>query len=523
MKKNLIPVIDLFAGPGGLGEGFSSFLYEQQPVFNIQLSIEKDPNAHRTLRLRSFFRKVPADQVKEIYFEFMKSERTEHDESKLYSYFPDINKEINSEVLCKELGSENFPQDRVQSIINERLTDKKRWVLIGGPPCQAYSIAGRSRMSRIRKEDLTKFEEDKRHYLYQQYLKIIAEHKPPVFVMENVKGMLSSTIKGDLIIDQIINDLKNPVGSGDLRYNLYSFTRKPRDMSIFSGPEFKTHDFVIRAEDYGIPQSRHRVIILGVRSDINVEPETLDKKDQIHLRDVISDLPPIRSGISLTKEWNKTWSESIWEIKDLFVDDNSSLTLNRYMKKTLRYLGEELPTGGTFMTYLPGRPNKFVSECYRKNDFKGVCNHESRTHMPSDLQRYFFASCFTSLNSNMGNEKSPTLSDFPQALLPNHKNIDITKLKETVFADRFRVQLWNSPATTITSHIAKDGHYFIHPDPSQCRSLTVREAARIQTFPDDYIFLGSRGAQYKQVGNAVPPLLASQLAGIVFNLLKYVK
>jgi DNA (cytosine-5)-methyltransferase 1 len=523
MHKELIPVIDLFAGPGGLGEGFSAFLNEQHPVFNIKLSIEKDPNAHRTLRLRSFFRKVPVDQIQDIYFEFMKSERTEHDESKLFSYFPDVKKEIDSEVLCRELGSEKFPQEHVQHIINERLADKKLWVLIGGPPCQAYSIAGRSRMSKVRKEDLAKFEEDKRHYLYQQYLRIIAEHKPPVFVMENVKGMLSSTIKGDLIINQILNDLKNPVGNDDLHYNLYSFTRKPRGRNIFNGPELKAPDFVIRAEDYGIPQSRHRVIILGVRSDINAVPEILDKTDQLRLRDIISDLPPIRSELSLTKEWNKTWGEAIREIKNNFNSDNFSLNLSQYIRNSLRHLGEELPTGGLFMTYLPGRPSKFVSEWYRKNGFKGVCNHESRTHMPSDLQRYFFASCFASLSSNMGNEKSPILSDFPNALLPNHKNIDISNLKETVFADRFRVQLWNSPATTITSHIAKDGHYFIHPDPSQCRSLTVREAARIQTFPDDYIFLGSRGSQYKQVGNAVPPLLASQLAGIVFNLLKYVK
>ena len=128
--------------------------------------------------------------------------------------------------------------------------------------------------------------------------------------------------------------------------------------------------------------------------------------------------------------------------------------------------------------------------------------HDTRGHMPSDLARYLFAACHAQVEG-----ASPRAHAFPEALAPDHRSWTSGK-----FNDRFRVQLAHQPSTTITSHIAKDGHYFIHPDPFQCRSLTVREAARLQTFPDDYLFLGNRTQQYVQVGNAVPPWLAHQIA-----------
>ena len=139
--------------------------------------------------------------------------------------------------------------------------------------------------------------------------------------------------------------------------------------------------------------------------------------------------------------------------------------------------------------------------------------HESRSHMPSDLRRYAFAASFAAVTG-----KSPKLSDFPASLLPNHANVEQGR-EGKMFSDRFRVQLPNQPSTTVTSHISKDGHYFIHYDPKQCRSLTVREAARLQTFPDNYHFEGPRTAQYHQVGNAVPPYLARQIADIIADVL----
>jgi DNA (cytosine-5)-methyltransferase 1 len=167
----------------------------------------------------------------------------------------------------------------------------------------------------------------------------------------------------------------------------------------------------------------------------------------------------------------------------------------------------------------PGKPYtkfsrspKSLSEWYRHNA-DGITLHESRAHMRDDLHRYLFSACFADIHS-----RSPKLRDFPKELYPSHQNIT-RAVKGNLFDDRFRVQLADRPSTTITSHVAKDGHYYIHYDPMQCRSLTVREAARLQTFPDSYYFEGTRTEQYGQVGNAVPPLLARDIAGVVFELL----
>jgi DNA (cytosine-5)-methyltransferase 1 len=159
-------------------------------------------------------------------------------------------------------------------------------------------------------------------------------------------------------------------------------------------------------------------------------------------------------------------------------------------------------------------PNADRGAEFRQNgDLLPLLNHSTRSHIRADLERYLFASAFASAHG-----RSPALSDFPTTLLPDHENVD-QAMGNGMFSDRFRVQIANSPATTVTSHISKDGHYYIHYDPAQCRSLTVREAARLQTFPDDYFFCGPRTSQYSQVGNAVPPRLASHIAGVVAQAL----
>jgi len=166
--------------------------------------------------------------------------------------------------------------------------------------------------------------------------------------------------------------------------------------------------------------------------------------------------------------------------------------------------------GAEFISGKTQASNALVEEI-RSTKLGGVCNHTARSHIPGDIYRYLFAAAFTQLNGH-----SPKIADFRPELRPKHANVN-EAADGKMFADRFRVQRADDPSTTVTSHISKDGHYFIHPDPVQARSLTVREAARLQTFPDDYLFEGPRTAQYHQVGNAVPPLLARQIAAVLAN------
>jgi DNA (cytosine-5)-methyltransferase 1 len=153
--------------------------------------------------------------------------------------------------------------------------------------------------------------------------------------------------------------------------------------------------------------------------------------------------------------------------------------------------------------------NDELSRWIERPELLALAQHETRAHMRSDLGRYLFAAAYGQLHGT-----SPKAEEFPISLMPNHKN-----WHTGIFSDRFRVQIACEPSTTVTSHISKDGHYFIHPDPLQCRSLTVREAARLQTFPDDYLFMGNRTQQYVQVGNAVPPFLARQIAKLIHRAL----
>jgi len=504
-----IPVIDIFAGPGGLGEGFSALKSENgNPIFKVKLSIEKDDTAHQTLELRAFYRQFNGRAVPSEYYEYLKGTI---DRDKLFGKFECEASLAKKEAWQATLGDED--RGLVKSRIEEALKGAANWVLIGGPPCQAYSLVGRSRMIG---EDRGKYETDDRHLLYREYLHILADHQPPVFVMENVKGLLSARLHQQKTFDLILSDLQNPAGaighiSGQpLSYKLFSVSRKRHENQDKTKPE----DYVVRSEDYGVPQARHRIIIFGVRSDIyKSDPEILEKlTEQISIDDVIGDLPKLRSGLSKGKDTAENWRDAIKLISKAKWLNSISDDLQSAINSALLRIGASLSQGQSFQSTTLA-PSKY-RDWYMDDKLDGVCNHETRAHIRYDLHRYFFASVFARLYG-----RSPTLNDFPKKLLPKHKNVQ-EALDSSKFNDRFRVQLRGRPSTTVVSHISKDGHYYIHYDPSQCRSLTVREAARLQTFPDNYFFEGNRTRQYHQVGNAVPPMLAYKIAEIVYKVLE---
>jgi DNA (cytosine-5)-methyltransferase 1 len=537
----MIPVIDLFAGPGGLGEGFSSLLNNKnERVFKIKLSIEKDEFAHRTLKLRSFFRQFEPSSVPQEYYKFIKG-LISVDE--LYKLYPAEAASAADEAWCVTLGA---PDDQdtngisnieIDKKIKKALNKRKNWVLIGGPPCQAYSLAGRSR----RKQIILDSAKDKRVELYREYLRIIAIHAPAVFVMENVKGLLSAKTQKEHLFEKILNDLSDPVtaclSEGEkitknnpaIKYKIYSLTTRANEYDLNNNPVFAPNDFVIKAEDYGIPQKRHRVILLGIREDCKPPQQIMNKKAIVSLESVIGKLPSIRSGIT------RSFSHSL-----IIKDEKGNSKKKRYYKK----VEDSYETWIAYVSKFDNELNQFIgtSEAHMSTDWPtilgkefwpsqkfhlasnhpllnwykddrlgGILQHVSRKHLVQDLKRYLFAARFANQYGIF-----PRLEDYRQAgsgLLPDHENVGSGK-----FTDRFRVQMPSIPATTVTSHISKDGHYFIHYDSVQCRSLTVREAARIQTFPDNYFFCGERTQQFHQVGNAVPPYLAFQIASIVNNV-----
>lgn len=479
--------------------------------FRIALSIEKDLWAHQTLTLRAFFRQF-IFEGKSVPLEYYKHIQIPHKYTReeLFNAFELQSDQARKEALLFELGISN--SDELRKKIKTSIKGADNWILIGGPPCQAYSLAGRSRNAGNSNYIPLK---DKRHFLYKEYLQIIAEHWPTVFVMENVKGILSSKIEGQPIFPRIQDDLIDPgkavKGRTQKTYSLLAFAAEILPFSDNST------SFIIRSEEYGIPQARHRVIILGVRNDVIEKkgfPHKLQNQKQIPIDSVI-DLPKLRSAVSKSNKIPDNFNNWLSMLKSCHNEEwfkQCDSGMQNAVKKAL----ETIEFNGNLefnSNKKAKRPEKYGNWFYDKN-LKIALNHEARGHRDDDLWRYLFAACFAKING-----RSPQLKDFPSALIPNHRSATMNGVENAYFSDRFRVQCYGKPSTTITCHLSKDGHYYIHPDPAQCRSLTVREAARIQTFPDNYFFCGPRTEQFKQVGNAVPPLLAKQLAQIVYELL----
>jgi DNA (cytosine-5)-methyltransferase 1 len=532
----LIPVIDLFAGPGGLGEGFSR---ETTADFRIAVSIEKDPMAFETLRLRAVFRDLLRRGASESTWTEWERIIAEAPWTTTFHELLECGDAAigeacavaADEALNLELGPRSRPmasaeiRKRLLAITNSQQLPRNS-VLIGGPPCQAYSLVGRARNKGTAGY---KAEADHRHFLYLEYLHVIAEFEPAIFVMENVKGILTSKVKEAVIFDSIMRDLKHPaVIAGRQSGAEYVLCTLSVANSLLAEPS--AEDFLVRAEDHGVPQARHRVIILGIRKDVFDAAGCVQKLQPApapSVWNVIGDLPPIRPQLSYRGKglhWLHALRTSLFDstIRELRRDRRGcGPAIAERMLTVRERLQQRIsdPGYGSDRYRLPAafrdKQPQALASWYQDRKTAFLANHESRSHMPSDLVRYLFVAAF---GEEM--DTSPRLHDFPKCLLPEHKNVDHDNVADSIFKDRFRVQLAKHHAMTVTSHISKDGHAFIHPRPMQCRSLTVREAARLQTFPDSYVFLGNRTSQYTQVGNAVPPYLARQIASVVAHTLK---
>lgn len=511
-KWKPIPIIDLFAGPGGLGEGFSSIRNaDGSAVFSLKVSIEKDPIAHQTLSLRALFRRFPNGKAPECYYDYIRGDITR---TELFTHpeAAEAGQDALEEARNLELGKDSA--EEIDRLISSRLSGEDDWILIGGPPCQAYSLAGRSRRTR---ESIEKFESDEKHFLYREYLRIIRQHKPAAFIMENVKGMVSSTHGGSGMYDRIIADLSYP--GDDLFYEIRSLV-VPGTIN-----DIEPHDTVIKAERYGIPQGRHRVVLFGIRNDVARAVPTLSQdpcrfilkqcNTAISAGDTLSGLPVLRSRLSKETDSHESWISALRQTQASLKKWSHPLGIE--IKQTMQVAikdSENITSTGNLFTSYNVHKNELhpsLTEWLIDDRLGGVVQHEARSHMRSDLQRYLFASAYSAVC-----KCSPKIYDFPMSLHPKHANVDAVNMP---FADRFRVQMKHTWSSTVVAHIAKDGHYFIHFDPSQCRSLTVREAARLQTFPDNYFFSGNRTQQYTQVGNAVPPLLARKIANVVADFM----
>lgn len=409
--------IDLFAGAGGLSEGFSANGY------NAVAHVEMNQDACYTLKTRICYYYLKNNNKLNIYQKYLKKQITRE---QLYSYVPEnlINSVVNE--TMSEDNMENI-FEKINTIMNDREIENID-LIVGGPPCQAYSLVGRAV-----KEN--KMVGDPRNYLYQLYIKVLKKYKPKMFVFENVPGLL--TANGGKYFSDMQKAFKN---AG------YEIDHK-----------------ILNAKDFGVLQNRRRVILIGWKNDKTVKYPQMDViESKCTVESILSDLPSILAGQENNTYPSKTYSD--------------------YLRKT----GIRKPTD--VLTW-----------------------HVARPHIDRDRKIYKKV-----IEAWENNQQRIKYTELPQELC-THKN-------RTAFLDRFKVVAKDLPyCHTMMAHISKDGHYFIHPDKTQLRSITVREAARIQSFPDDFYFEGSRTAAFTQIGNAVPPLMANGIAKKIKTILEGLK
>jgi DNA (cytosine-5)-methyltransferase 1 len=406
-----IKFIDLFAGAGGLSEGFV------KAGFTPIAHVEMNKDACDTLRTRTAFHWLKEKGREEEYYDYLKGTITRDE---LWNKIPD---HLIKSVINKEISEDTLPIIFEQ--IDAELGTKKVDLVIGGPPCQAYSVAGRVR------KDMTN---DPRNHLYKHYVEFLKKYQPKMFVFENVPGILSAK-NGEYL--QLIFDAVREAG-------------------------YKLDKQVLNARDFGVLQDRKRVIIIGWRNDLNLEyPEFKKMEMQFQIaKHLFSDLPKIKSG------------QGNWGV-------------SKYTKRTNEYLE--------------------FSGIRKEIDF--TTQHISRFNNENDLEIYRIA-----VDKWVNQGKRLNYGELPERLI-KHNNVK-------TFTNRFQVVNHEGVSHTVVAHICADGHYYIHPDIHQNRSITVREAARIQSFPDDYFFESSRTAAFKQIGNAVPVLMGEGIAKKIKKLLK---
>jgi len=403
--------IDLFAGAGGLSEGFI------QQGFKPIAHVEMNKYASETLKTRVAFHYLKDNGMEQVYYQYLKGELSREE---LWDYVP---RPVLNSVIHSEISDSTIKE--IFSGINDQLKNKKVDVIIGGPPCQAYSIVGRAR-------DPKNMADDPRNFLYKLYIKFLKEYNPKIFVFENVPGILSAKN------GEHFEKIKSAICKAG-----YNFNYK-----------------VLNAKNFGVLQDRKRIILIGWREDLDLEYPIFDeeKNDYKILRDLFSDLPPLQNG-------------------------QGSLGVVKYKKQTTEYLEKSgIRNGIDFTTQHIARPNN-----------------------ENDLEIYRIAV------EMWKQRKRLNYALLPERLI-KHKNT-------TSFTNRFQVVDGSGISNTVVAHISADGHYYIHPDIKQNRSITVREAARIQSFPDDFYFEGGRSAAFKQIGNAVPPLMAEKIAEKIKSIL----
>ncbi len=446
-KKNYF-LIDLFAGCGGLSEGFV------QTGFKVVAQVEMDKWACETLKARHLYHELREIGKEYIYRKLLRGEISKNE---ILNKFPAIQKLISSTIIPAEFGKDSFRKIIKKIEVAKKFhKSSKIHVVIGGPPCQAYSLAGRAR-------DPDRMKNDGRHFLYEYYLKILKNIQPDFFVFENVPGLITANTKGQQIFSRMLQDFKKINPPYEIAPSFDEYYKEPRQ-------------YLLDSSRYGIPQKRKRVIFIGYK-----KPLILKNPDIKNVfRKILKARVPLHGGFTV--------SDAIGDLPSLKPGQGGDFWFGPYKKGAITPYQHKM-----------------------RQDSSGIINHRARTHMRDDLKRYKFF-----IEQHLNGNKAATLVDLMRErpdLTPAHNNLD-------KFLDRFKVQWWSQPASTITAHICKDGHYYVHPDIHQCRSFTVREAARCQSFPDNFKFEGPRTEQFKQVGNAVPPVLAKVVAVNVLEELK---